>query len=357
MPIALLVFALLVIAGAFAGWRKSPLYSRETTLKLIGAFLLIAAVLAGSIAIVNGVSWHTPLAQGIAAFVVIVVIGCGSSILVVSITDAGIPRLPVSARRVAFNRHRFYRWTWRLLIFLFINAVAALALPSSWKLLPVGLAGFAVLFCGPMLSIAWMMALRNDRGMSAMMANPWAHWQYSPEQWSQWANYELAWEAAQEKSWSWKAAWWFVLLCAGLFSLGGLFDGAPGKENLIIVGGLTGFVILLVLGLFLATRSSGARRLHRLLAAPHEAWFGDDGFFCNGEYLPWVLSGRYLLKATAAIDSPARLTLVFQSFTGSSSVLITQRIPIPEAHICDLPALEQKLKARCPTASVHLEAG
>jgi hypothetical protein len=48
--------------------------------------------------------------------------------------------------------------------------------------------------------------------------------------------------------------------------------------------------------------------------------------------------------------------LVFQSFNGSSSVLVTQRIPIPDDHVSDLRVLQGKIDARCPTASVHLLA-
>jgi hypothetical protein len=62
------------------------------------------------------------------------------------------------------------------------------------------------------------------------------------------------------------------------------------------------------------------------------------------------------LKATAESDPPARVTLIFQSFNGTSSVQIAQRIPIPDGLISDLPLLQQKLKAHCPTASVHLVA-
>jgi hypothetical protein len=57
MQFALLIFAVLTVAGAFAGWRKSPLYSLKATLKLIGRFLLIVVVVMGaSQAIMNGKS-------------------------------------------------------------------------------------------------------------------------------------------------------------------------------------------------------------------------------------------------------------------------------------------------------------
>jgi hypothetical protein len=325
--------------------------------KLVGSFLLIVAVVAGSTyAIVNRSLSRSPVAEGIASFVAVIALGCGASIFIVRITDAHVAALPPTARLVSFNRHKIYRWIWRLAAFLLINAIAALVLPLSWQWLPVGLGGFVLIACGPMLSIAYMMARRNDRGMSAVVANPWVRWQYTPEKWAQWAENQREWEKAQEGPWSWKGVSLFVLLCAGLFALGALFTGASLKENTIIVGGLTGFVILLALVAYWLKRTNIDRRYRRLLAAAPETWFGDEGVFCNGAYTPWILSGRYLLKATAAIDQPARLMLIFESFNGSSSTQITQRIPIPDGQITDLPMLGQKLGAHCPTASVHLSA-
>jgi len=358
MQIALLIFCFLTIVGAFAGWRRSPLYSVKTTLKLGGGFLLIAAVVAGTTyAIVNGSLSRSPVLEGIVGFVALMVLACGSSIFIVRITDAHVAALPPSARLVSFNRHKVYQWIWRLVIFLLINLAASLVLPSStWKCLPAALGGFVLFLCGPMLSIAYIMARRNDRGMSAVIANPWAHWQYTPEKWAQWAENQREWEKAKEGPWSWKGVSGFVLLCVGLFALGALFNGAGLRENLIIVGGLTGFLLLLVLVAYWFKRTNFDRRYRRLLAAEPESWFGDEGLFCNGTYMPWILSGRYLLKATTAMDQPARLMLIFESFNGSSSTQITQRIPIPDGHITELPMLQQKLSGHCPTASVHLSS-
>jgi hypothetical protein len=355
MQIALLIFCFLTIAGAFSAWRKSPLYSIKTTAKLVGSFLLIVAVVAGSTyAIMNSSLSRSPVAEVIASLVAVIAIACGASVFIVRITDAHVAALPPTARLVSFNRHKIYRWLWRLGAFLLINAIAALLLPSTWQWLPIGLGGFVLVACSPMLSIAYMMARRNDRGMSAVIANPWAHWQYTPEKWAQWAENQRAWEKAQEGPWTWKGVSGFIVLCGGLFALGTLFTGAGLEENAIIVGGLTGFVILLVLVAYWFKRTNFDRRYRRLLVAAPESWFGDEGVFSNGTYMPWILSGRYLLKATAAMDQPARLMLIFESFNGSSSTQITQRVAIPDGHTADLPVLQQKLNARCPTASVHL---
>ena len=357
MQIVLLIFCFLTIVGAFAGWRRSPLFSVKTAVKLGGGFLLIVAVIAGTTyVIVNSSLSLSPVAEGIAGLVTVIALACGASVFIVRITDSHVAALPPSARLVSFNRHKIYRWIWRFVVFLVINAVAALVLPSSWQWLPEGLGGFALVACGPMLSIGYMMARRNDRGMSAVIANPWAHWQYTPEKWAQWAENQREWEKAQEGPWSWKGVSGFVLLCVGLFALGTLFTGAGLEENMIILGGLSGFIIFLTLVAYWFKRTNFDRRYRRLLSAAPEAWFGDEGVFCNGAYTPWILSGRYLLKATAAMDQPARLTLVFESFNGTSSTQITQRIPIPDGHLTDLPVLEQKLSTHCKTASVHLSS-
>jgi hypothetical protein len=318
-------------------------------------FLLIVVVVMGaSHAIVNGTINQSPVVEAIAGFLAIILIGSASSILIVRITDSHVAQLPPSAKLVSFDRHKLYRWIWRLVIFQLICAAAALALPSSLLWLPTGLGGFILLLCGPMLSIGYMMARRNDRGMTAVIANPWAHWQYAPESWAQWAENQREWEKSQEGPWSWKRVSLFVLLCAGPFSLGTLITSGGLREKLIILSGLTAFIILLVLVAYWFKYTNFDRRYRKLLAAAPEAWFGDEGLFCNGIYMPWNLSGRYLLKATVATDTPAHLNLIFQSFNGSSSTTTTQRIPIPPEHASDLQLLQQKLKSQCPTASVHL---
>ena len=177
------------------------------------------------------------------------VLGSSASIFIVRITDAHVAQLPPSAKLVTFNRHRVYRWIWRLVVFLLICTVAPWCFHLPGIGCPSGWAGSLLLLCGPMLSISYMMARRNDRGMSAVIADPWAHWQYTPEQWGQWAKNQQEWEEAQEGPWSWKSDALFVLFCVGLFALGSVFSGGWLRENLISSSSdLTGFVMLLVTG-------------------------------------------------------------------------------------------------------------
>jgi hypothetical protein len=239
---------------------------------------------------------------------------------------------------------------------LLINAAAALLLPSSWNLLPLALGGFALLMCGPMLMGFYMRARPLDFGMSAVIAAPWAHWQYTPAQWESWAKNQLAWERSSAGTLTWRKSLRLVWICAALFALGALFSGASFRENVVIVAGLLAFVMLLLIGANWFGGTNYKRRYGRLLAAPPEAWFGADGLFCNGEFTPWTLSGAYLLEATAPRDPPARLVLVFQTFNGLSSVQVARRVLIPEGHESDLAVLQQRLRECCRTATVHLVA-
>jgi protein-S-isoprenylcysteine O-methyltransferase Ste14 len=357
MQFVLLIFALLTIVGSWTAWRRSPLYSLKTTLKMVGAFLAIVAVTVGLVwAIVSGPFSHSPVMQAVLGIFAILALATGASITIIRITDSHVAQLPPSVRLVTLHRHKIAVWIWRFLVYLLVMTAASLAVPASWFWLPSMLGGFPLLVCGPMLAILYMMARRNDRGMTSVIANPWAHWQYTPEQWQAWVTNQLEWERTSTKELTAKGMVLLVLVCAGLFGLGALFTGGGPKENLIIVGGLTGFVTLMMVIAYWFQKTNPGRRHRRLLAASPEAYFGDEGLFCNGEYSPWTLSGKYLIEADAISDQkspPERLVFVFQSFNGSSSVRIVWRVPVPVERRTDVAVLQEKLDAHCATATVR----
>ena len=357
MQIALPLIAILIVVGAWRGWRRSPLYSPKITLQIVGVCLLIVAVwVAVSLGLFSGPLSHSPVALGIGAAIAIVVIGTGATGLLIHITDRHVAQVPPSAHLVTIHRRKVQRWFWRTVVYLLINAAAALSLRSSWHWLPIALGGFVLLMCGPMLMGFYMRARRLDLGMSAVIAAPWAHWQYTPAQWESWAKSQRAWEQSSSGALTWRKSLLLLLICMALFVFGALFSGAGLRENVAIVAGLSAFLMLLLIGANWFGSTSYERRYRRLLAAPPESWLGDEGLFCNGEYSPWTLSGAYLLDATAPRDPPARLVLVFQTFNGTSSVQVARRVLIPEGHESDLAVLQQKLRECCRTASVHLLA-
>ena len=262
-------------------------------------------------------------------------------------------QLPQSVQLVTIHRHKAQRWIWRLIAYLLIAAVAALLLPSWWKWLPLFLGGFVLLGCGPMLTAYYMYTRRLDRGMSAVLASPWAHWQYTPAQWEAWAQNQLEWERSNIPEFAWKSKWRAVVVLGLVFAGCSLVadDGAIGEKAVITVAG-TALVIVIVLVANWSSRGDPERHYRRLRTAPLEAYFGAEGFFCNGEYSPWILSGKFLVEASAATDPPARLVLTFETFTGRTSVRVAKRIPIPDGHMSDLALLQEKLREHCGTAKV-----
>jgi hypothetical protein len=359
MQIALPIIAILMIVGSWSAWRRSPLYSVKITLKIVGVFLLIVAAVVGvSMAIFNGPWSHSFAAQAILAGVVIIAIATAATGLIIHITDAHVAQVPPSVQLVAIHRRKVQRWFWRTVVYELINAGAALVLPYAWNWLPLFLGGFVLLLCGPMLLGFYMRARRLDLGMSVVVAGPWAHWQFTTAQWESWAKNQLAWEQSKIQPMVWKRDWRkllkAVLYMTLIFVLAALLSPGSAREKAAVTAGLLVFVALIGSCANWFNRNNCQRNYRRLLAAPPEAYFGDEGLFCNGEYSPWILSGSYLLEATATSDPPAHLVLIFQSFNGSASVSVAKRIPIPEGRWPDVELLQRKLQACCPKAFVHM---
>jgi hypothetical protein len=358
MQIALILFAILTIIGSFSAWRRSPLYSLKTTLKLIGAFVgIVAVTLAASWAVLSGPLPKSPVAQAILAIAAILALSIGAMVTIIRITDSHVAQLPPNVRLVTLSRHRITVWIWRFLVFLLVMGAASLVAPGDWYWLPSGLGGFMLLICGPLLAILYMMARRYDRAMTAVMANPWIHWQYTPEQWLAWAEKERGWETVKEKPGVKKGLFLSVLLCVALFGLGSLFSGGNAREKGVTVAGLTGMVVLMLGIVLLVQKLHPGRRYRHVLAAPPETWIGDEGLFSNGDFWPWILSGRYLLRAGAILnpkDEPGRLVFVFQSFTGNTSVEVERRVLIQEGGVADLALLQRKLSSQCPKAVIRI---
>ena len=115
-----------------------------------------------------------------------------------------------------------------------------------------------------------------------------------------------------------------------------------------------GLLIAVVVLISLANRGVPERQYRRLLAAPREAIFGDEGLYSNGQFSPWILSGSYLVEATAPHDPLARLEMVFREANGSSTRLVSRRVPIPAGREGDVTAIQQGLRKCCPQAAVRL---
>jgi hypothetical protein len=200
-------------------------------------------------------------------------------------------------------------------------------------------------------------ARRFDRGMASLLAGPWVHWRYTPEQWQSWAAIQRSWERARTPVFRWNRDWSklmapILILAAIPWLLG---DGGLLQEITIFLACL--LVLLLSATLLTwAVRREPERRYRRMLTARREAYMGIDGLYCGGEYSPWILSGSYLVEAAAVHDPPARLVLTFDCFAGSGTAHVARVIPIPDGCESDLDALQQQLRVYCPKAAIHLTA-
>jgi len=350
----LIVFAILTIVASLGAWRASPLYSLKATFKLVGATAVIGAVAWGaSWAIISGPLKNSvagQLAVGIPAFLLV---STGAMVMIVRITDRHVAELPGSVKLVTLHRHRIVRSMVRMVMYLLLCTAAAMVVPADWQWLPEMMGGFPLLVCGPMLGVMYMMARRNDRGMTSIMTNPWAHWEYTPEQWEAWTQNELAWENSKMTPMTLKGAALMVLICAVLFALGVLMNGGFHGENNFLFLGLCGFIVLLLLVFYIFVRLHPGRRRRMLMAAPPEAWFGDEGMYGNGEYIPWTMSGQFLVKGERENGPPLAVVFVFDSFNGSTSTTLSKRILVPAGHDADLGTMEKKLNAQCKTAFVR----
>ncbi len=354
--VVLPIIILLGLLGTWAAFRKSPLFSYKTAGKLVGITVVIVALVLG-VAQLN----LSPNALAITLVVMIPFIGIGATALIIHITDSHVAKLPPSTRLLTVHRHRVYRWIWRLLILLLLCGAATAILPDSWRWLPSGVGGFLLLGCGPMVMGFYMRARRLDFGMSQVMGAYWVHWQYSPSQWKDWAQSQLEWERAQVPPFSWKrdglvylkvgSTLYLIFAVCALVELSGSL-GSRLMTATAFTGGMTALFAIAQL----INRGNCERNYRRLVAAPSEVYFGDEGLFCNGKYSPWILSGSYLIEAKAAQDAPARLTFVFQTFGGGKSVAVEKRIPIPVGSEADVAVLQAKLRTACPKAFVSLMA-
>jgi hypothetical protein len=190
-------------------------------------------------------------------------------------------------------------------------------------------------------------AVRNDRGISALMANPWVHWRFTTVEWK--AVADLAWKDTGKPVFQWKKNWGTGLtLAVSGTGAAWIFGGGMGET----VGALV-FFLLFPLGVNWLVSNSANEQYRRWIAAPPQAWFGPDGLLIGDEYIPWVSSGKYLLAATIQQGPPTCLVFRFRIFTGRRAD-VDKLVPLPTGCDPDLQLLERQLRAVCTNARVEL---
>lgn len=315
---------------------------------------MVAALLAVILAILGGFASHWQIGRLVPAALAGLLLLCGFIALAFRIVEGPPAPVPPGVRLSDSHRRRLFPWIRRSGVLLAAIGAFALVVPSSWMFFPLTLGGMVLLLASSVLYPLYLQARRFDRGMTALLARPWVHWEYTAEQWYSWAAIQYAWERSRTQVFRWKRDW--AQLIFPILTMGGatwmLGSGGSGEKARIFMGCVA--VLLVTAGLTIWTSRAGERRYRRMLAARPEAFFGGDGLYCSGEYHPWSFSGNCLIEAAALHDPPRRLILTFGFPKRNGTARVAMLIPIPEGGESDLDALEQQLRARCPGAAVHL---
>jgi len=353
---------LLVAASCLVVLLKNPAFSAR---KLLEFFAVLTAMVAAFVlAILATLKCTERLPASVQLGAIFGVIGLGTVAMITVGIQASLPHgapLPASAKRVNIFQRRTYVWARRLGYALLAVAVLMLVLRGTPQAM-VGTIGGLFGFVGIVVVFGlWLTARRTDRWLSAVEADPWVHWKYTPEQWQKWTEGAVQ-RAAPEPDGAFHrgrdgkimASISLVVLAALLF-----FVDAPLTMRLAIAGI---FAVTMTAGLGLAGRGKAKASLLRrkLNTADLEVYFGQDGLFAMGEFTPWLTVGVYLQAACLDEREPRSLALRFQQVVagyGSANLVPkTLSLPLPECDgvANDLARLQKELSTRCQKATITL---
>ena len=359
------VLALISCAGAWAAWRRHPLYTPGNALRTLAEILLLLIAATCAIFATAHFTEHRSFTvQMIALFSVIVVVTLA---LIFSITAISTPKsakldttLPPNVVLVNMYRRRVLHYLKLYLICCAVVAVACL-LPGNLRDIAATLLAMALLLGSIMLPTAYVMAIRFDRSATALTLHPWLHWHYSPQEWQAWKVESVKRLQAQPAIFAPKRDWHRILpVSAGI--LAGVLLLTPGSwiERL----GWAAACIAMLMG-FVELSAWEARRAPRKLEArlaqcTPDVYFGSDGMMCDGLFFTWLGTDVYLTAVSEDARQPPSLLLQFEKILpnpyGSPNVIkLNQSVMIPAG--CgagDLAQLRTALAARCPGATLAL---
>ena len=357
------IFSIFLILGAWAAWRRSPTYSRRSTLH--AAVIILLAIVGGVALIVATVHFtinRSPVVAGCALAVAIVV---GSLSMIFFIQAATVPKeskpaaLPHATKLVTVNRLKVYKWIKVSAVLVAVFAFGGL-LPGAAGIVSLTLGGFTLFLAVVLLPVYYFNTRGLDQSLTAVELDPWVHWQYTPEQWQQWSDVQAGRLRATPPSFLLARDWRRFLFPFAII-IGGVAFFCPGSW--IFKAAYLALVCGAILALAVASGRGGASvadKLHaRLLAAPPEAYFGRDGLFSDGVFTPWLNISVYLISAAIDERQPRSLLFNFERivpnpYGPTQTIPIHQAVLIPAASQNDLARLQRELIARCPKAQITL---
>jgi hypothetical protein len=358
-----LILAFGLMVSSWAAWRRNPMYSARHTVRT--AVIVLLAIAGAIVLIIAAVNLAKNVSPGAAACIIVVTIVVDTLALIFIIQAVTVPKeskpaaLPHSVQLVTTNRRKIYTWLKVLGALVLVFALGGL-IPGAVRIISLTLGGMTLFLAVILLPVCYYSSRNLDQSLTATELNPWVHWQYTPQQWQQWASVQADRMRATPATFVLKRDWRRFLFPFAII-VGGVAFFSPGSWlfKTLYLGAVCGAIFVLVV---LSGRGGGhsAEKLHaKLLAAEPEAYFGHDGVFCDGVFTPWLNVSIYLLSAEIDQRQPRSLLLRFERSVpnpyGTNQVIpIHQSVLIPANASCDLECLQRELTARCPTAKIAL---
>jgi hypothetical protein len=354
---------MLLIVGAWSAWRRSPMYSRRSTLH--AAFIILLAVAGGVGLIVATVQLtinRSPVVAGSAMAVAIVV---STLSMIFFIQAATVPKeskpaaLPHSAKLVNVNRWKVFKWAKVFAVLLAFFGLGGL-LPGAAAIVSLTLGGLTLLLAAILLPVYYVTTRGLDQSLTAVELDPWVHWQYTPEQWRQWCGLQAERLRATPPTFT-LARDWHRFIFPFVIIIGGVAVFGPGTW--VFKVGYLGLVCGAILVVAVMSGRGGAAQADklqaRLLAAAPEAYFGRDGLFADGVFTPWLNVSTNLVSAGIDERQPRSLLFNFERIVpnpyGPAQVVpIHHAVPVPAGAEGDVARLQAELNARCPKAQIAL---
>jgi len=326
--------------------------------------LAIAAVIGLVVGAVNLIINRSPVVAGIMLGVVIIFGALALIFVIQSVTTPQQAKLvtvpPPSAKVVHIHRQKVYKWVKFFAILLGILGIMAVAIPGNARYAAYAIGSIALLLAAVLLPVGYFNALKFDRSLTALMCDPWVHWQYPAEEWKQWVEVQAARanttlpKSNIKRDWR-KLVWPFSLIALGVF----VFSPGSWLMKTLYILGCYGLILLIVVAGARDGKHAPEKLRAALLKATPDAYFGRDGLFCNGVYATWVGLSVYLTSASVDQNPPRSLLFRFEEYVpnpyeGSQMLPINQSVPIPPGAESDIARLQRELTARCPKAQIVL---
>lgn len=344
-------------------WRRYPSYSTRSPATVLGAIASVIAVLA---AVVCLITYGSPTVVLI-TLVTFVLLGFLFMVLVLpAITTPKEEKLatdlPPSAKVVHIHRQKVSKGAQVVAILLVIGGIMGAVLTGEAAMFGWVTGGLALLAVVLGLLPLYFKARNLDRALTAVTCNPWVHWQYSPEQWKQWADVQG--ERAKAKLSKLKLSWRTLALLLA-FIAAGIYIFYPGsfRARTLVVLGICGGTCAYSVWKTQHDQGAPEKLRSNLLKAAAEAYIGRDGLFCDGAFTTWISVSINLTSASIDESPPRSLIFRFEKYVGtnpyglnftSGHVPVDRKVLIPTGAESDIARLQQELTVRCPKARIGL---